>query len=517
MLKALLNPRTYGKNVKNVRLIQTHTSWVFLTGKFVYKVKKPVFFGFLDYTTLDARKYFCEEELRLNRRLSPDIYLKVMPIVEWSGREKKTRIRLGGKGKVIDYAVKMSELPQEKLMTERLKQDSINYPVIDEIARIVAGFHRSAETDSNINRFGEIETIKFNWDENFTQTEEFIGKTISRVNFKLIKQTVLKFMVENMDLFSKRIVDGKIKQCHGDLHSKNIFITDKVYIFDCIEFNRRFSGSDVASEIAFFGMDLDYYDKGHFTNYFVDRYLQYTKDYDLLRVLDFYKCYRAYVRGKVTSFNLNDKGISVKDKQIAAKTARHYFALAANYAKNLFSCPGLIVMIGLPGVGKTYFAQKLAQRINAAHLRSDIIRKELMAVSIGEHHYTGYGKGIYTSSISALTYDEMYNRARIYLSQGKSCILDATFSLSKARHTAARIAKEYKVRFLMVYCHCPDKVVFKRMAKREHEFDFSDANPEVYQAMKRNFDPLPRVKNVIKVDTSKPLKPAVRKIVAALH
>ena len=519
VLKALLKPTTYGKNVKNVRLIQTHTSWVFLTGGMVYKIKKPVFFGFLDYTTLEARKFFCEEEFRLNRRLSPDIYLAVVPIVERrvSASDKTGKIFFSGKGKVIDYAVKMKELPQEKLMTELLKQDNITYATADEIAKIIARFHQAAETDAAINQFGSMETVKFNWDENFAQTEEFIGKTVGSATFRLIKKSVNKFMAVNLALFNKRINEGRIKQCHGDLHSKNIFVTNKVYIFDGIEFNQRFSCCDTASEIAFFAMDLDYYGKHNLSNFLIDRYLQHTKDYELLALLDFYKCYRAYVRGKVTGFNLNDKGIGVKDKAIAAQTAQRYFDLSARYAKNLFTSPKLIVMIGLPGVGKTHFALELAQKINAYHLRTDIIRKELMHIPLNEHHFTGYGTGIYTSNISGQTYEELYNRTRIYLSFGKTCILDATFSLEKARRAAAKIAEEFKATFLMIDCYSPDKIVFKRMAKRERGFDFSDANPEVYKAMKKNFDPVPRAKNVVKVDTSKPLKPYIKKIEAKLQ
>jgi uncharacterized protein len=518
VLKALLKPETYGTDVKNVRLIQTHTSWVFLTGQYAYKIKKPVFFGFLDYTTLDARKFFCEEELRLNRRLSPEIYLTVVPIIERTIKSdhKIRKINLGGKEKVVDYAVKMKELPQDKLMTERLKRDDVTYSEIEQIAQIVADFHQSAESSSSISQFGMVETIKFNWDENFAQTEEFIGRTISRSVFHQIKKTLYKFMLDNFDLFDKRIKEGKIKQGHGDLHSKNIFIADKIYIFDGIEFNQRFSCCDVASEVAFLAMDLDYFGKANFANFFIERYLQSTKDYELLKLLDFYKCYRAYVRGKVTSFNLNDPGIGAQDKRIAAKTAKHYFELAARYAQNLVAKPKLIVMIGLPGVGKTYFALQLAEKIDAYLLRSDIIRKELMNVPLSRHHYTGYGSGIYTGKISARTYDEMYNRARTYLAQDRTCILDATFSLVKARKAAGKIAREFKVPFLMAHCFCPDKIVFKRMAKRAQGFDFSDANPEVYQRMKKNFDPVPRAKNVIRVDTSKPLKPYIKKIEAKL-
>lgn len=518
ILRSLLKPETYGKHVKNVRLIQTHTSWVFLTGGMAYKIKKPVFFGFLDYTTLEARKFFCEEEFRLNRRLSPEIYLAVVPIVEKvvSSKSKAKKIVFGGRGKVVDYAVKMKELPQENLMTELLKQDNISYATADEIAKIIASFHQAADTDTAINQFGSIETIKFNWDENFAQTEEFIGKTIGSATFRLIKKSVEKFMADNLTLFNKRIKERRIKQCHGDLHSKNIFVADKVFIFDGIEFNQRFSCCDTASEIAFFAMDMDYYGKHNLSNFFIDRYLQHTKDFELLALLDFYKCYRAYVRGKVTSFNLKDKGIGAKEKAIAAQTARRYFELSARYAKNLFALPKLIVMIGLPGVGKTHFALQLAQKISAYHLRTDVIRKELLNIPLTGHYFTGYGTGIYASNISARTYEELYNRTRIYLSYGKTVILDATFSLTKARVAAARIAQEFKAPFLMIDCYSPDRIVFKRLAKRQLGFDFSDANPEVYKGMKKNFDSVPRSKNVIRVDTSKSLKPAIKKIEAKL-
>jgi len=515
ILNALLRPETYGEDVKKVKLIQTHTSWVFLTGNFAYKIKKPVFFGFLDYTTLEARKFFCEEELRLNSRLSPDMYLAVLPVVKITNGEEE-KVSFGGVGEVIDYAVKMKELPQDRLMTELLKQDNISYNTIDEIAKIVANFHKEAETNQRIAQFGSVETIKFNWDENFAQTEEFIGKTLSRATFRFCKKMVDKFILDNFDLFLKRQREGRIRQCHGDLHSKNIFVFDKIYIFDGIEFNQRFSCCDTASEIAFFVMDLDYFDQHHLANFFIDRYLQYTKDYESLALLDFYKCYRAYVRGKVTSFALNDKGISADDKMLAQKTASSYFRLAVNYAQNLFAAPKLIVMVGLPGVGKTYFAQGLAKKINGYHLRTDIIRKELTNLPLDQHHYTGYGTGIYTSDISARTYDEMFARARRYLAFGKTCILDATFSLAKSRTQARTLAKEFKAKFLLVECYCPARVVIKRLKKRARGFDFSDANPLVYQAMQKNFDPVRCSRDVIKVNTAKPLKRYIKKIVQAL-
>ena len=285
--------------------------------------------------------------------------------------------------------------------------------MIDEIARIVAGFHERAATDLEIGKFGSLETIKFNWDENFAQTEEFKRRTIGSAAFRSIKEEVERFMVENRSLFSRRIRERRVRECHGDLHSRNIFIGEHVRIFDCIEFNRRFSCCDVASEIAFFVMDLEYYGEKGLANYFVDRYLALTRDHSLLKVLDFYKCYRAYVRGKVTSFNLNDPGIPARARTEAAQTAREYFRLAARYARHFFDRPGLILTIGLPGVGKTYLASRLARKLDCYHLRSDILRKELTEVPVGEHRFEGMNKGIYTSNISARTYDEMLRRRQV--------------------------------------------------------------------------------------------------------
>jgi hypothetical protein len=510
-IRLLQRPEGYDEPVEQVRLLQTHTSWVLLTGKHAYKIKKPVYFGFLDYTTIDARKFFCEEELRLNRRLAPDIYLSVQPVTQ-SGAE----VRIGGKGEVIDYCVKMKELPQDAIMTERLRQKAVSYPEIDSIAQIVARFHEQAATDRDISRFGELETVKFNWDENFAQTEEFRGKTIGVRAFPAIKQAVERFMAANQDLLAERVSTGRVRECHGDLHSRNIFLVEPIRIFDCIEFNRRFSCCDVASEIAFFVMDLEYSGEKGLANYFVDRYVAITGDHLLLRLLDFYKCYRAYVRGKVTSFNLKDPGMSRSQKQAAARTARKYFALAASYARSLFERPALIVMMGLPGVGKTFLARRLARRINCYHLRSDIIRKELMAVPVGEHAYQGMGKGIYTSNISARTYEEMMSRARVYLSAGRSVILDATFSYAEGRQNARALADALGGRFLIVNCVCPVRVALKRIARRTQEFSFSDATPEVYFHIRATFQPVRRSKHLVTAKTSDPVPKSLTRIETAL-
>lgn len=519
-----MRPEAYEEAAGPVQMIQTHTSWVFLTGCHAYKVKKPVYFGFLDYRTLDARRVFCEDELRLNQRLSPDLYCGVVTINERNGR-----IRVGGPGTVVDYCLKMKELPQAAIMTERLRNHEVTFPLIDEIACIVARFHEQAATDDEISKFGAFDTVKFNWDENFAQTEEFEGRTISRQLLHETRSAVERFLKERAGLLDERIRAHRVRECHGDLHSGNIFIADeprttshqppatsRVRIFDCIEFNRRFSCCDTASEIAFFVMDLEYSGEKDLANYFVDRYLNLTGDWEMLRLLDFYKCYRAYVRGKVTSFQLNDAGIGRPRKQQAARVARKYFKLADRYAQTMFDRPALILVAGLPGVGKTYLASRVAKYLNTYHLRSDILRKELTSVPVGEHRFEGTDRGIYTSNISARTYQEMLDRGRKYLNRGSSVILDATFSFADSRAQCRRLAEESGARFLIVNCTCPVKVAIARISRRKDEFSFSDATPDVYYHIRKNFDAFERGRHVVTLNTAKPIAESLRRIEAAL-
>lgn len=517
----MMDPGLYGKDVKQVRLIQTHTSWVFLTGTHAYKVKKPVNFGFLDYTTLSARRFFCAEEFRLNQSLSPDIYIEVMPITEVRGR-----LMLGGRGRVIDYCLVMKELPQDWIMTEQLRQGRVTFEHIDQIARSIAEFHARAERGREVAQYGSSEIIRLNWDENFAQTMEFRGKTITAREFNETKGAVERFITENRGLFQRRRAGGFVRRCHGDLHSKNIFIltsdgSDKsdrsdVRIFDCIEFNPRFSCSDVASEVAFMAMDLDYSGRKDLANFFVERYLVHTKDAGMLRLLNFYKCYRAYVRGKVTSFILNDPGVGAPDKAKARQTARKYFKLSHRYALGLAARPKLVAVMGLPGVGKTFVARELAERIDAFHLLSDSIRKQLLGIPVSEHRVASYGQGIYKGNISKKTYDEMMRRAQALLSAGYSVIIDATFLHENERDRARKMASRAGVPILFVFADCPERVVESRLRRRAGQHSLSDAHFYVYQAMKSRFKPPRASREIVRIDTNQPLKRSLAKIERAL-
>jgi uncharacterized protein len=507
----MLEPRLYGKGVKSVRMIQTHTSWVFLTGSHAYKVKKPVNFGFLDYTALSARRFFCNEEFRLNQLLSPDIYIKVLPITEVSGR-----LQLGGRGPVVDYCLAMKELPQKWIMTEQLKHDGVTFEHIDQIARSIAEFHAHAERGREVAQYGSTEIIRLNWDENFAQTMEFQGKTITHRQFDETKGAVERFIAENRGLFQRRRANGFVRRCHGDLHSRNIFVDSGVHIFDCIEFNPRFSCSDVASEIAFMAMDLDYWGRKDLASFFVERYVVHTGDAGLLRLLNFYKCYRAYVRGKVTSFVLNDPGVGAADKAKARQTAKKYFELSHRYALNLHVRPKLVVMMGLPGVGKTYVARRLAERIDAFHFLSDSIRKQLLGIPVGRRQTEGYGKGIYKGSIGKKTYDELLWRAQVFLSAGFNVIADATFISEDTRESARAAAAKVGAPVLFVFADCPERTVRSRLRGRSTEYSFSDATLDVYRAMKGRFKPPRASREVVRIDTSQPLKRSLAKIERAL-
>jgi hypothetical protein len=284
--------------------------------------------GFLDFTTLKKRRFFCEKELELNRRLCAGMYLEVVPI------NRANAIKIKGEGETIEYAVKMKRMPQESMMSKLLEENKVDTKLINRIAKIITEFHSKAETNRRISEFGSL-AIETNWKENFEQTEEFVGKTISMKDFKLIRERVEAFMKRDVPVFEKRTAEGRIRDCHGDIHSGNIFVTDGIYIFDAIEFNERIRYTDVAADVAFLAMDLDFRGRADLSNFFVEKYVEYSDDQELMRFLPFYKCYRAYVRGKVTSFKLKDPNVGEEEKSEAMKEAEAYFKLAATYAKTL--------------------------------------------------------------------------------------------------------------------------------------------------------------------------------------
>ena len=326
LIETLLEPRTYPHSPPQVDLLQTQMSFVFLAGDLVYKVKKPVNLGYLDYTTLEKRRFFCEKEIELNRRLCPDAYLGVVALTE-----QKSKISLNGDGWVLEYAVKMRRLPQEAMLSTLLVRNEATPEMLASVAKKLAEFHSQAETNAAISAFGSLDTIRQNTAENFEQTEGYIGTTVSTEQYRIIKAYTEGFIKQNAPLFRRRIDESKIRDLHGDLHAAHICFENGICIYDCIEFNDRFRYGDVASEVAFLAMDLDHYGRADLSRHFVSAYITVSKDTEIESLLNFYKCYRAYVRGKVESFKLDDPHIAGAEKEKISAIARDYFGLADSY------------------------------------------------------------------------------------------------------------------------------------------------------------------------------------------
>jgi len=320
-----------------MHLLQTHISYVILTPKYAYKIKKPVNFGFLDFSSLEKRKYYCEQELLLNKRLSPDIYLSVSRVTKSGG---SIALDIEENFEVLDYCVVMKHLPQDMIMTVLVEKGKVNAQAIKNLVEILAEFHANAETGRNISEFGSVAKIQFNTDENFAQTVQFIGKTITKKQRDFIKSRTNAFLT-NTDLFRKRIKNRRIRDCHGDLHTGNIFIVGdttikkNIFVMDCIEFNERFRYGDVASDIATLAVDFDFLSRKDLSEALVKEYAKLSSDAGFLRILNFYKCYRAFVKGKIISFLLNDQAITIKEKKHAEEKAKKYFELAETYSKKL--------------------------------------------------------------------------------------------------------------------------------------------------------------------------------------
>jgi len=326
LLQALSTPKAYPHSPQEVELVQTQISVVFLAGDYVYKVKKPVDFGFLDFTTLDKRRFYCQQEVTLNKRLCPDTYLGVVAITQ-----DEDSFSVGGNGTAVEYAVKMRALPQQRMMDNLLRSNQVTPEMMERVAERLAEFHRQAEISEQLATIGGLDTVTQNTEENFVQTEDYVNRTITPEQYEKLKNYNYRFLKDNAELFARRVREGRIRDCHGDLHAAHICFGNGLCIYDCIEFNDRFRYIDVASEVAFLAMDLDFHGRPDLSKHFVDAYVKASGDEELPTLLDFYKCYRAYVRGKVEGFKLDDPHISDEEKTRTLAIARRYFELAESY------------------------------------------------------------------------------------------------------------------------------------------------------------------------------------------
>lgn len=511
IIEQMTSPGFYPHRPRKVELVQTHISYVFIADDYVYKVKKPVDFGFLDFTTLEKRKFYCEEELRLNKRLAPSIYLDVVPI----RREESGRLSLSGSAAIVDYAVFMKKLPLDKMLKILLARGQADEKIMDAVAEKIARFHQEAQTGGSIDEMGSLKTIRHNHEENFAQTEKYVHVTLPDYQYRFIKDYVEKFLTANKDLLEKRVAEHKIRDCHGDLHLEHICVADEIIVFDCIEFNERFRCGDVAAEAAFLTMDLDYNGYASQSRDFARSYLKYSGDTDMNRLLNFYRCYYAYVRGKVVSFRLDQKEIPEAERAEISKTASKYFDLAYTYAARLEK-PALILTAGLIGSGKSYQAKNLAARFGAEVIRTDVLRKQLLSIAPAEKHHDAFGQGIYAGDITRQTYEKAVELAAETINQGRPVIIDASFRSRSDRALAVRLAAKLRVPLYVVECTCPDDTVKIRLEKRMLDRDNpSDGRWEILQEQKKQYEAINEISanQCFLVDTSADPEMLRRKII----
>ena len=324
----LMDPASYPHAAADLHLIQTHISYVFLAGDSVYKFKKPMDFGFLDFSTLEKRKYFCEQELTLNRRLCPTIYLDLVSV-----NKAGAALSLNGPGEPLEYGIRMVRMPTERMMNRVIRAGDLTHEILDNIVDILVPFYERAASGPQIDALCTAEAVSVNVLENLAQSEQFVGcSALSRAEYDAIGNYAVNFLKDTA-LFEQRIVAGRAKDCHGDLHSANICLADQVYIYDCIEFNERFRYSDVANDVAFLAMDLDDYGLETLSEYFINRFQEASGDSGLRQVLNFYKCYRATVRGKIGLLTAHEEEVDDATRAESLNLATQYFRLAQRYAE----------------------------------------------------------------------------------------------------------------------------------------------------------------------------------------
>lgn len=514
LVEALLDRRAYPEPVDAVELAETHISYLFLTGQHVYKVKKPVDFGFLDFTTLEKRHYYCQQEVELNRRMSPEVYLGVVEI-----RQQGSTYSIDGEGETVEYAVKMRQLPQSRSMSLLLRQGQVTEEQVRQLAVKIADFHERAATSSEITRLGDIAAVRENVEENFSQTERYIDRCLSQDMFDDLVAYSRAFLEAKKELFQQRAAAGRVRDCHGDLHTAQIFLENGISIIDCIEFNQRFRYSDVAEDMAFLAMDLDFHLRPGLSRIFVGTYVQESGDSGVLDLLDFFKAYRAYVRGKVNSFLLDDPELSHEEHEKVALTGQDYFRLAHSYTQ-VFPQPALVLVTGITGTGKSTVAQELARRWELSYVSSDVTRKALAGIETGEHRNEEFGQGIYSAEFSQHTYQSMFLQAQEQLREGRSVVMDGTFRRSAERSEAIAAAQTLGAETWVVECHLPDDIARQRLDTRVAEgTSVSDGRWELYHQQQAQWEPVTEVSpdHYIALDTSGSVQEMVRELLRRLY
>lgn len=480
----LENRRSYPGNPGRVRLLQTHASWVVLTGRRTYKVKKAVNFGFLDFSTLEKRRYYCEREVVLNRRLCPGVHIGVLPISITRGR-----LAFGPGEEVVEYAVEMHRLPERYFMLRRLARGEVSKRDLDAIVATLSPFYKAGEPGPEVTGWGRVGKLKVSTEENFRQTGDFIGTTITFPAFEAIRLYTNRFYRRHATLFAARVREKRIRDCHGDLHLEHIHLSpDRLTIYDCIEFNDRFRYIDVANDTAFLSMDFDFRGRPDFGRYFATRMAAALDDPGILRLLDFYKCYRAFVRGKVESFHASADGVPDGERVETRARAEKYFQLALRYAV-CGSEPMVLIVMGRVGSGKSTLARSLARELGWPVFSSDRVRKDLAGVPLYTRGGPEERRRLYARAMTAKTYDALAHLALGEVQEGRGVVIDATFACGRQRNRFRKVLQRAGAAFCFVETCAAGSTLKRRLAARERSnAEVSDARLEDFPALDRVFE-----------------------------
>lgn len=472
LIAALDNPLAFGHPIRYLRLIETHISWIILTGDYAYKIKKPVDFGFLDFSTLEKRHFYCCEELRLNRRFAPEIYLELVEI-----RGSESAPRLHGSGDVIEYAIKMLEFPQQCLLSAHATSQDLNTELIDAIATTVAAMHADSARADPASNFGTA-AVAAQWSqENIVHIAQAVGTEFLPNSYFQLK----RWYRENNHLLTSidaRKRDGFVRECHGDLHLGNMaLLNNKVTLFDCIEFNPELRWIDTISEAAFVAMDLQARGYPGYCWRFINHYLEISADYIGVRLLRYYFIYRALVRAKVEALRIDQQDSDAKTYQARLKPAIDYIELANSWANSHRA--GMIVMHGLSGSGKSTIAAQLTEALGAIQIRSDVIRKQLFDLVPAAQTDSALDQGIYTADATEATYRSMQQIAQTIIDAEFTVILDATFLQQSRRRQMLETQTGTAYQRIIINCEAPAAELRRRIIERAG--DPSEANLEVLE------------------------------------
>jgi aminoglycoside phosphotransferase family enzyme/predicted kinase len=495
LIEAMMRPDFYPHRPQSVELRQTHISYVLLAGVYVYKIKKPVCFAFLDYSTLEKRRHFCREEIRLNRRLAPTVYLDVVAIVKKNGAFTiDERLR----EPVFEYAVKMRRLPENHLLDQRIRAGKARKEDFDRIAAKLASFYGTAATDQAW-LYGSADAIRRKLQANVKELEPLIGATLTAEEFIRIREYNDNFVAQHRQLLDTRVRDARVREGHGDLRAEHICLEDDPVIFDCIEFNEEFRYCDAASEIAFLSMDLDYLGSPLLSEYFAAHFQKLTQDSGLTLLLPLYKAYRACVRGKVETLKSQEGEVPENEREEARSRARRYFHLAYRYVNPPYPA-ALLIVCGLVASGKSTIARTLGDRTGYQILNSDVVRKQLAGIELTAHPAADYGKGMYSDEFSSLTYKTLLRESEDCLKLGKGVIADATFKDPHHREQFIDLASRLRLPFLFVECRAPEAKILERLKIRaQRPGEVSDATASVYRRQREEFAPLREVPDSLRI------------------